>query len=146
VLARPVAIVLVACAAFTDISGAHGAAFLFALAAMPALLAATLVGFGEVPPAEGTRARRMSAFQALLSVAALGLLGVTLIGSSKALLAAQIPGTPVPALVTCLGVFMLQWALAVGAVGGRAPKRSVETRTRAEPEPAASETRRRRAA
>jgi hypothetical protein len=146
VLARPFALVLVACAAFTDTTGAHGAAFFFALAAMPALLVATLVAIAEAVDAEGAAAVCATAFHALLSVAVLGLLGITVVSSSRALLGAEIPGTPVPALVACLGVFMLQWALAVSAIGREAPAQAAASPAQAEPEPAARETRRRRAA
>jgi hypothetical protein len=146
VLARPLALVLVACAAFTDTTGAHGAAFFFALAAMPALVVATLVAIAEAVDAKGAGATLAPSFHALLSVAALGLLGVTVVSSSAALLAAQVPGTPLPALLACLGVFMLQWVLAVSEVGRRPPTRLDEAHPQAEPQRTAGETRRRRAA
>lgn len=146
VLARPLALVLVACAAFTDTTGAHGAAFLFALAAMPALLVATLVAFADVVDARRLAAAAAAVFHALLSVVALGLLGVAAVSSSKALLGADIPGTQVPALLACLGIFMLQWALAVSAIGRETQTPSRAAQPEAERRPDAGERRRRRAA
>ncbi|MGZ4359812.1 MAG: hypothetical protein ACXVZO_04920 [Gaiellaceae bacterium] len=142
-LARPLALVLVACAAFTDTTGAHGAAFLFALAAMPALLVATLVALADVADARGGRAKAAAVFQAMLSVAALGLLGITAASSSSALLRAFIPGTPVPALLACLGAFLVQWALAVSEIG-RASGRVETGRDRVEAVPESSGGTRRR--
>jgi hypothetical protein len=112
---RAFALSLLIAASLADSSGAHSAAFLFLLAAVPVIGIGGLMAFGNLADASELDGKIVAGAQALLSFVALALAVIVVGSNSGPLFEVSVPILGVSALGACLGVFLVQAAL--GLVG-----------------------------